>query len=292
MGRIKYSLENNGDVISLENIVPKGFFKRKGATGLSAVAPTVVSMREGAGPGARWRATRRASRTIDMPITMVRENADLLESDMRRLVRLMSDTLAVPRIVATYPNGERFSTEFHYQAGAEVQDGVDTNGRSWADWLVTLICPDPYWTAEDPVPYVLRAANVGRGLIKATSFTKFKMSSSQAIGKFELENLGDVEAFPVWTINGPGDEFSATRDSDGALLKYAAPIALGETLTINTRTKTVVNQTGANKYGNLAVSPKLFSVQPGYTTITVMLSNATADSIVSMFFLPRREFVF
>jgi len=119
-----------------------------------------------------------------------------------------------------------------------------------------------------------------------------QLSSSQAMGTFQTNNPGHVEAFPVWKLYGPGDSFSAVRLSDGRSFEYEWAIPAGEVITIDTRSKRVTDSAGENMYEGLGFAPELFSVPPGQASITAELTNTTSESLVTMDFLPRREFLF
>lgn len=295
MGRLIYSMEGNGDTIVLNNTVAKDYFKAAGASGFG-VAPTDLNLREGAGDGAVFRGSKRKTRYIDMPIIIFGSSAQDIEDKQRRLVRLWNDKYSTPRLVATYEDGSKWSVNIHYAGGADLVFGSeDTDGKTYATWLVSLACPDPFFTALTPVVIdPIKAANAGRGLIRTGGggLARLRLSSSQTIGSFQITNPGDIDAFPIWRVKGPGDSFQATRAIDGASFTYSSAFLITDVITINTKTKKVTDQTGANKYGSLPGAPKLFSIPAGISNISVLIPNATADTQVDMSFYPRREMIF
>lgn len=294
MGRLIYRMENNGDSIVLNNILPKDFFKAAGATGLG-VAPTKLNLREGALAGSKFRGSKRTTRYIDLPLIIFGDNAQAIEDKMRRLVRLWNDTYTSPMLIAKYEDGTEWSTEIHFAGGADPVYGTeDTDGKTFAKWLVSLAAPDPYFTSNTPVSMeTVRAANAGRGLIRTGGggLSRLRLSSSQSIGTVEIDNPGDVDAFPIWVVKGPGDSFQATRAIDGASFLFDASL-LTDTITFNTKTKKVTDQTGANRYGNLPGAPVLFSIPAGTSSVSVLIPNATSDTKIDMSFYPRRELLF
>lgn len=290
MGKLVYSFENNGDTIPLSNVVPKDFFKSAGSSGFG-IAPTSLEIKEGAGAGGRWRSTRRGPRSIDLPITIFGKNEQDIEDKMRRLARLWNDDESSPFLVVKYPDGTEFEIEIHFAGGADPQYGIDSDMKNYCRWPVSLEAPKPYFIARTARQYSIRAANAGRGLIKNTSLTKLQMSSSQTIGSVTVENDGDVAAFPVWTVKGPGDFFQATLPN-GQSFRYDSPILVNEIITIDTVTKKVTDQNGTNRYTDLATAPKLFPIPRGETSISIFMDNTTSASVVGFFFRERRELVF
>jgi hypothetical protein len=79
---------------------------------------------------------------------------------------------------------------------------------------------------------------------------------------------------------------------DGASFLFDDPIISSETITFDTRTKKVTDQTGDNRYGSMPGAPVLFSIPPGQTSISILVPNATADTQVDMSFYPRKELLF
>lgn len=286
---VQWTIENGIDKISLDNVVAKKYLKTVGRKGFH-VAPTTLIKRQGAAGGQRWRRTRRGGRVIDLPVTILGDDRNDTEQKLRALVRLMQDDISAPRLVGTYPSGERLYAEFHYSAGADASYGTDTNGRTFCTWPLTLECDSPYWTSERQVQYSIGPANAGRGLLPKLS--RLQVSSSQTLGTVQIENPGDVDAYPVWTLRGPGDAgFKATR-FDGQSFQFNAALTASDIITIDTLKKTVTDQNGNNRYADLAGSPKLFSVPKGTSTLSVIMTGTTSASLISLYFNPRQELVF
>ena len=287
--RLQYTFENKGDVILADHVLARDFLREAGRHGFG-IAPTTISAVEGSKAGSKFRRSRRGSRTIDMPISIFGEDRDETEAKLRRFARLLQDDESAPKLVATYPGGERVYAEIHYSAGADPTYGTDTDGLGYCRWPLVLWAPSPYWTDEAPISYSIESANQGRGLLP--NLSQLQLSSSQTMGSVHIENTGDVEAFPVWQIRGPGDNFRATR-FDGKSYYYKVPIASGETITVDTVRKTVTDQNGENKYINLDTAPKLFSIPSGGSDVSVVMENSSpGESLVSLYFNPRRELIF
>lgn len=288
---LKWTFENNAVVIKLDNVIARDYLKEQGRTGFG-VAPTKLITRDGAAGGTRWRRTRRGARNIVMPVLIFGDTRQSVEDKLRALIRLLQDDVTTPRLVATYPSGERVYADIHYSSGADPTYGTDTDGTSWCRWALNFLGPSAYWTSEKQISYSIGTASIGRGLLRTgQSLSRLSLSSSQALGTVLVENPGDVDAYPIWNIKGPGDSFTATLP-DGTGFVYNVPILSTEVITINTKDKTVKDQTGANRYAALSTAPNLFSVPKGNTNIAVLMTGTTAASLVSMYFNPRQELIF
>lgn len=280
----------NGDVIDFHRWVGD-FIGLTGARGFG-VPPQVLTMLEGAGDGATVRNVRAGARDLDLPIGIFGENrGDILEKQRRLRAALRWDPASgepPAQLRFRLFGGEVFEIGVHYVAGAETQIG-ETGTDYYCRWLLTLRCPDPYWVALDEISFRLRSGSGGRGLLPRLA--NLRVSSSQVLGSVTVNNPGDVPAPIKWIVTGPGGPFSAVS-SLGETLTFDTTLGSGEVITIDGETALVTDQTGENRYGELGDAPKLFSAQPGISTIDVLLPSATADSRVVGLFRPRRELVY
>lgn len=287
--RLEYTIENGDTVIVINNTVPTGFVKLEGRTGFG-VAPTSLITIDGAIGGSKWRRTRRGARSIDLPLGIFGTSRQDVENKLRLLIRTLGDKVTPARLVATYPNGERVYTEVHYSGGINPVYGsdADTEGQEFCRIILTLVAPRPYWTEETAVTYAVAAPVSGRNLLPA--LVKLRVSSSQALGSVTVENPGDVEAWPVWTITGPGSSF--TLSLGDLELSYPTAIAVGEVITVDTVTKKVTSSVHGNVFANLAPAPKFFPIPAGASEVEAEVIGATSAAVVTMYFNPRRELVY
>lgn len=273
---------SNGDIISLDST--SDFVLTSGVTGFGMPA-TSVRIDESAANGGVWRNTKRGIREIDLPITILGVSRSDVENKLRRLSRLISDHQGPTTIRAQYATGETWDIKGHYVGGAESQYG-DSGNENWIQWTLSMQCPDPFWVRNTSESYTLRSGATGRSLIP--NLAELRVSSSQAIGTFEVENSGDVESYPRWTLSGPLNNISITS-ALGESWSYNALIPLGTTITVDTYSASVTDHLSVNKYSNLGAAPKLFTIPSGNTSVAVTATDATANSSISMFFQPRKE---
>lgn len=276
----------NGDLIEFTEF--SGLFRRlPGARGFG-IPPTFVSMVEGAGEGSRHRFTRKGARDLDVPILIMGDTRAEVFAAQRRLSNALRfrSGVAPARLYFTAGDGVDYSTAVHYVAGAETQFG-DNAGETFTKWLLTLRCPDPFWTAQDAVS--IPPLQVSSATTFLPYLASLNVASSQVIGSILVENPGDVDSYPVWMIRGPGDSATLTRQ-DGQAFSLGAILA-SETITVDTKTASVTDQTGANRYALLGAAPKLFTLPGGSTSVSVQVVNATSGTLVQCFYKPRVEVV-
>lgn len=275
---------SNGDAISLEGT--EDYYLESGVLGFGVPA-TNVRIDQSAADGGVWRNTRRGVREVDMPIVVFGATRDETELKLRRLANLLHDHSGATTIRASYSDGTAWQLQGHYVAGAETTFGEDA-GEHWARWVVSLQCPNPFWVRTSSEQYNLGTGATGRSLIP--NLSELRISSSQAIGVMQVENPGDVAAYPVWQFQGPTTNITITSEA-GQVFSYTAAIATGAKVFVDTVAGTVRDAAGNNLYSNLGASPKLFSIPAGSTQVNVTATGADANTLLSLYFQPRREVI-
>ncbi|WP_144721251.1 phage tail domain-containing protein [Cellulosimicrobium sp. TH-20] len=89
-----------------------------------------------------------------------------------------------------------------------------------------------------------------------------------ANGTMTLENPGDVEAYPIWELRGPGKNFRAISPR-GEVLEWLGTLTADETLVIDTQAGTVLDGKGENRYAELGETPRMWTIPPGETTAEI-----------------------
>lgn len=281
-------LGGNGDVIPFDPAL--GYIQASGTRGFG-ISPTVLTLLEGAGDGAIFRYSRRGPRDIDLPIVLCGvDRADVESMQSRIASALIYNPSSGPaQLQWMRGDGSMFTIGVHYVAGAETQDGGDTGGAVFSKWLLTLRCPDPYWTAQDELAFTLTTGGVVRGLLPRLA--KLQVSSAQVLGTVVVNNPGTVTTPIKWQIQGPGTQFAATAPN-GQGFTLNATLLAGDVRFVDTASGGVTDAAGTNHYSELATAPKLFSLPPGRSSLSVLMTGATSASRVIGRYKPKRELVY
>lgn len=163
----------------------------------------------------------------------------------------------------------------YYVGGLEGE--ADAESAFDVDLVVSLIAPDPAWTAADE--------------IEAT-YTQADILAQQAI-----LNLGDFDAYPIWTITGPASTIVLSNQTTNKAMVFTAngglSLTTGEELTIDTRppslrsTLAVVDGDGTPHSNKLAAQSALWHFVPGQNNFTVSAVGTSADTRFNLRWLPR-----
>jgi hypothetical protein len=282
----KLLLVSGADTIDLNEIDEQGvgFQAKSGVTGLG-LPPVSVQWLEGAGDGAVFRGTRVQTRDIDIPLDILALDRADLQDKLSRLALVLAGGCF---LVLDNGNGVQWSTEVHRVGGGEYTYGEDTIGTNEFQTVLTMRAGDPYFTSSQQQVRTISGAVAGTAFL--SNLVSMQVAPSQAIGSIDLSNSGDVAAYPVWEVRGPGDHFVATSPS-GETLKWNGTLTAGQKLIVDTRKGTVQDGTGANRYDLLDTAPRFWTVQPGESTATASLLNTTSASQITCSWYPRKWMV-
>jgi hypothetical protein len=225
-------------------------------------------------------------RNIDLPVTVFGSTPAELESRLRRLARLTQDLQGPTTFTALRSTGD-LEIKLHYTGGAELEYGGEAGGREWAKLLLSFQAPNPFWQSAALQQFDVSAGDTGRGLLP--KLTKLRVVSSSSFGQVDLNNVGDVQAFPVYVIYGPVDDL--TISSNGLSFSFTDNLDAGDVITVDTEQGTVVDETGANRYDILGPAPKLFPIPPGLSSLVIEGENTTNDTLVIVRYGTRFEVV-
>lgn len=262
----------------------RGIQVTSGVTGLGLGAKQAQWL-EGAGNGSLYRGTRALARDIDLPLYVLGDN----RADLKYLMARLAKMLAGPCVLTfTDDDGTAWATTVVHTGGGDYTYGKDTVGERELQTVITVRAGDPFFTATSPMRQTIKGVTQSRGLIG--KLVNLRLASSQRIGSITLSNTGDADAYPIWTVYGPGDTFTAISPT-GQTLQWNGTLAATDVLTIDTKAGTVVDQTGANRYDKLAPAPRFWTVPQGTSTAQCSLLNVNSASTITCTYNTRRWLV-
>jgi hypothetical protein len=250
------------------------------------VPPAQVRIENSAGDGGVFRHAKRAVRNVDLPITVLGNDRDDVQTKLRRLGKLTQNIFGPIIIEARYTDGRSLRLTGYYTGGAESQWG-ENGGNTWAKWTLSLQMPQPYWQSTTVEQFTITQGVSGRGLLPQLS--KMKVSSSQALGSILIDNQGDVAIYPTYRIIGPVSDFEVSNNGQG--FEFIEEVEDGETVFVNTETGEVYDQDNNNRYSILGPAPKLFRIPVGESTLNISGTDTTGDSRIDVYYALRFEVV-
>lgn len=231
--------------------------------------------------GARLRSVRHAGRDVMLMLWIDAASETALRTEIRELLFKLDATRGDGRLRVTAPGGDQRELTCRYVAGLEMPE---VEGQ-WSGPELQLAravfrATDPYWYDVSTV-----SATYTTGT-PATFFPFFplRLSASEVFADATLDNSGDVETWPTWTIVGPASSIVLRNLTTGKVLSLSTTLTAGESVSIDTRpgVKTVLRQDGTNLFSSLSATSSLWPLQRGTNAIRAEMSGATAASSVTV----------
>jgi hypothetical protein len=273
-----------------------GIILQPGATGLDMPPYALFSDDSPNLDGSIYRNARAAAREVMLPVYLNgpdRRNVNLLK---RKLFQSLNPKRGYCVLKFTEGDGTTRLLKAYYKGGMEGSESTDTAGFTWVKYGLTFTAMDPWFYPEREVVTRWGFGTGSAFLSSSAAFLPLKISQG-VMGAGQgiiIDNPGDVEAWPVWTLKGPIRSFSL-GGPDGELVKASPPsdgsdlVAANRVLTIDTRPgyKTVMDDLGTNYWPVLDTNPEFWSVEPGETEVNVVVVAGVGKASVTLSFYPR-----
>lgn len=238
-------------------------------------------------PGDRLRTVRHMTREVAVPVRYKYEGDESTrEQQLRQSLRTWAVRLDPLRgdiaLRSTGPSGDARVLTCRYHGGLELDenDGFFPAGRQNA--VLVFIAGDPYWYDESDIVDTYTSDAVP---LTWFPFFPLRLGGGETFSAPIIFNAGDVAAWPVWTINGPGSELYLRNLTTGKILHLVTTLAAGDTVTIDTRpgVKTVTRGDGLNLFPNLdPTALALWPLERGTNSVSVEFAGTTGASSVQL----------
>lgn len=224
------------------------------------------------GAGSSLTEVRHGAREVAVPVALLGD----VQSGVRSWSRRFDPVRGEGRLRARSDAGDR-DLPCRYVGGL---DSAVEDVPRLRRFVAVFRAFDPYWRDVDATEVTVERGELGLWL----PWPPVTVVSDDVFASVDVNNTGDVQAWPVWTVSGPATSVSLTTDR-GDALTVAFPILANERLTIDTRPgfKTVVDQDGNNRFSSLDVNDDdLFGFPVGATQVSVSIADPTDESRVDL----------
>lgn len=260
----------------------------EGITGFG-LPPQTPRWFEGAGDGAIHRGTRVLPRDIEIPLVVQGADRRILNDMLSKVARVLDPRWSPARLSFGLPEGDSWSLEVVRTEGGDWEREREvTDNETWVVTQISLRAGQPFWVRDRSEHFEVSQDMTGRGLMP--KLAELQLSSGGAFGTRTVENIGDADAWPIWTIKGPFSRFKFTGPR-GEILEWTGTIAANEGLIVDSKAGTIKDFNGVNRYNGLSSGPRFWSIAPGSSRVTVEASDAGAGSHILCEWKPRRWMV-
>ncbi|MBW2559214.1 MAG: phage tail family protein [Deltaproteobacteria bacterium] len=229
-------------------------------------------------------------RTLSIPIKIVDSNLADLKDRIRELVVALSPLLGLGKLKFETGSTVRY-LDCYYSGGLEGSDSLDLWGFDWIKGLIQFYAPFPYFYGNA----IETIYELGSGLEDFLTDPFFPMSigESTVLGDDIIDNIGQIESWPVWTITGPGSSITLTNEDTGEEISLTGAggltLASSEVIEIDTRPgyKSITKiSNGANYFRYLSDASILWSLDSGSVNINTAVTSATSVTEILLSFKP------
>lgn len=222
--------------------------------------------------GSRFRTARHDERVVLVPVVVPGPQDG--RAELRSWARALDPTKGEGTLtVVDGPYAGR-------QLSCVYDGGLETFQEQYPGLGLTTLAfraADPYW--YDSTENQITLTTGGDRLW--FPFPPLVLSPMEVWGGATITNVGDVGAYPVFTIEGPGDVLTVTNETTGEWWEMRYRFFAGETLVVDTRPgRKSARLDGANVFVGLWPESVLFPFAAGPNQITIALTEASGDTSV------------
>lgn len=239
-------------------------------------------------PGMRLRNVRHDVHEFRLKFWLYRDSEESLRTELRDTIYRMDPTRGIGRLRVIAPGGDSREIFCRVASGLGVSEVLSEDSAFYAQRIqATFLAHDPYWYS------VGDTAIVYTGDVEAATFFPFfplRLSAGSVfVDDNSVNNPGDLDAWPVWTIAGPGSNIVITNLTTSQQISLNTTVSGGQSVTIDTRpgAKTVLNDDGTSLFSLMSATSVLFPLVRGDNHIQVAMDSTSASSSIRLAFRPR-----
>ena len=274
----------SGRVLSLTGTGYAGVAVLPGPSGVGLAPTELFSAVVPDGIGSVYTGSRISDREVFLPLMVGATDYVSLRDNRRTLEAIVAD--GPVRVSFRQPDsGATRTVEAYYTGGLEGDYGTDVAGRDWQTVGLTFRCLDPL-AYGDQASQTWSVTGVARPFLSTTSaFFPVLLGDSLVGGVRVLRNAGDLDAWPVTVITGPGESLMLSNLTTGKSINLAGEITVP--ITIDTRRGVAdVYDAAGEQWSRVGLGSSLWPLVPGENRVQVSLTGATSASSVSMTWQP------
>lgn len=240
--------------------------------------------------GAVVRQSLHGVREMTVPILVSRDTAGELRTALRDLTFAMDPNRGDGVLRVTTPLGDVRELVCRVSGGMGVDEILGETATPTDQRIAVVVrAVQPYWQATSDTAFTFTTG-------EAPSFFPFfplRLTSSEVFAENTIDNTGDVQTWPVWTVQGPGAVIVLDNLTTGEKIELSRngglTLGIGESLIVDTREqkKTLTLGDGTNAFRYVSHESSLWALQKGMNTVRVQMSSSDSNSSVDLRFRPR-----
>lgn len=254
--------------------------KLAGATGIGQADPTHWFTEAPTIDGASWEGYRTGSGEVFLPLLVQGDDYETFQAEHDAfMASLNPGREGVLRV--TRPDGRWREVACRYTSGGDMTADYDVTSSLAATYGITWTTADPFWRGEEIAARFVNDA--GGSFFPGPPFT---ITPGLTLQDPTIVNPGDIDAYPVWRIEGPFTAFSVGIGD--SLVEMTLTKLAGQFVEIDMRPHrlTIRDEAGADRWDDVT-EVSFSSIPPGQTTLTTTVTGAGTGSALVLTFTPR-----
>jgi hypothetical protein len=234
-------------------------------------------------PGTYLKAMDVEDNDFDFTLVVKGETQKDLWNRLSSLLNVFHPLRGTGTLKVTAPHGIQRELQCRCVSGFRINETNLKLNKAEADLVFRAYHPNVYWQS----PQVFS---------KTTSITEnppqwfpifpLRLGGDAVVSEFSIVNMGHVETYPTWVVQGPGKNPKITNLTTGEFLGiyplYSLTLGVTDQLTIDTKNRMIQNQAGIGYLDILDFGSSFFPLQPGRNTIRVEMAEATTKSSIHL----------
>ena len=239
------------------------------------------------GDGSVFLGSRFGDGRVFLPIFIGARDWPSLREHRRQLERVLDPATGPVRVYLTQPDSSAARyVEGYYAGGMEGGYGADEAGWSWQKVGVEIRCFDPAAYGETVTqPWSVTGAP-RPFLSTTTAFFPVVLGDSLVGGERVLTNAGDIDAWPVTVVTGPGSGLVLSNLTTGKTFALTGDITSPVTVDARPRGAADVFDASGDLWDRVTLGSSLWPLVPGPNRVRVTLIGATSASSISVSWRP------
>jgi hypothetical protein len=263
----------------------------KGATGLSLPPNTAYLSDTPGAPGAFRTGAHDDPRAVFLPLYCEGNSRAQQVANLRALQRSVHWSRGPCQLAWAESDGSRRYLDMTYASGLEGNDAAENADLQWEVLGANFLAENPYLYGDPVSPAPWTGASPP-AFFPMGGFP-IRLGSSSVFGSTVINNVGEVEAWPTWRLDGPATGLTVQLNATTSfqLNLSADPLLVGEHIIVTTDPKadvlTVVDDTGANRFTTVAPNFAFFPLPSGTSAVSISVSGSTSATQLSMTYRPQ-----
>lgn len=240
-------------------------------------------------PGMRLRDTRFDVRDFPLTLWMTASSDANLRILLRNYVVAMNPRRGPGKVRFTSPTGDVREITCSYKSGLGIVEKLGTTSGIQAQRATVVFrAHDPFYSDTSDISEMFTTSVIPNFF----PIFPLRLSTSQVLIDTTINNNGDLDAWPVITIVGPGSVIKLTNLTTGLFMDFTVgTLGAGQSVIVDTRPKyKLATSMGVNVFPYLSSTSSLWPLVVGNNSIRLEMSGATAG-VSQMTFAYRRRWL-